>query len=1135
MKKIYFLISLFFCINIAFSQVVFTDNFNVSTGATYTTTVGAIGSSVVWNMNRNGADWGARIDGNILDCTNDGSATANVNGWVFANTSTAVFSSPYSTTLNVNVSTVSWTFNMRQIRTDPAGFGVGSYGVAFILAGSSNDGAVGSGGYAVALGQSGGTDPIRLIKYNNGLQGTTANIITSNTIGLTDFGADYLSIKVTYVPSTDTWELFVRNDGTTAFADPTVGVLTSQGTAIDNTFTGSVLGFMGGYWQGATALNQTAFFDNINVSIASTNSANSDIIADATFITPSNINYSQYQGTALTLVNSIEVAKFTIRDGGAAADADAVGTILNSISFSLSNPTNIRRVAIMDGSTQLAEVAGAATINFTGLALTAPDDGTKDFSLRVVFANNVTDNQQFQFTVTSTSTDFAGSSFAASNAGGATSSITGDDNRVEVIADGLSYLVNTFSPTGNGVAMAPAVQIGGTDTLNFSGNLYTNLDLDFTEQINITSTGTLTGSPVTVTAVAGVATFATLVHTVNGTGLTLNAKRTTTLDWDAVSNPFDIINASNATDYFRSVQNGTWNNPTTWESSADNVLWQPSTLSPNVNANTITIRNPHVVVISADTTADQIIIDAGGVLRQLNTSVFNLVDGAGVDMTINGTYEINGRRPIGLGFIDVNNAGHVLVTSNAAPSESDDFASPILNTRITFKKGSYYDWNVTTSPAWSGQTYLTVGERAIFRFLATPNFGVGGGANTVINGILETLDTLAINGAGSKTFVNGIVGHYLIDASASTGMLQITGDTAILGGVGDLLVPSSLNIGTNSKVFMTDTKTVTGNMSLTSGCRVFLANYDLTVTNLLTGGTSNSYMVTNGTGKLFQRFFTTGLSWDIPIGPTENIYNPIVINDGQNLHYGARVEIGINPTIAVPLNAVNRTWTIVPSGNPSIPVSVRFYYETGHANAGFNYSSTVELAQYTSAWNIIQSPITPSGAYNVTGFVSSMAANVESPYVIGNIGAILAISKKITLSATKQNNTTVLSWQASNISTIKSYVVERSSNGINFTAISTTDRLINIFIDASPALGNNYYRIKCVEQNNAITYSNVMIIRHIADVVSIFPSIGTANTQLTINSIANQKIAVIITDALGKRLSNSSSTLKIGENKLPIQ
>ncbi|MBP6430744.1 MAG: T9SS type A sorting domain-containing protein, partial [Ferruginibacter sp.] len=58
---------------------------------------------------------------------------------------------------------------------------------------------------------------------------------------------------------------------------------------------------------------------------------------------------------------------------------------------------------------------------------------------------------------------------------------------------------------------------------------------------------------------------------------------------------------------------------------------------------------------------------------------------------------------------------------------------------------------------------------------------------------------------------------------------------------------------------------------------------------------------------------------------------------------------------------------------------------------------------------------------------------------------------------------------------------------------------------------------------------------HIADVVSIFPSIGTANSQLTINSIANQKIAVIITDALGKRLSNSSSTLKIGENKLPIQ
>lgn len=91
---------------------------------------------------------------------------------------------------------------MRQPRTDPAGFGTTSYGVAYVLAGTMSTTAATTGtGYAIALGQSGATDPIRLIRYSNGLQGTLTNIITSNTAGLTDFGTNYLSVKVTYDPA----------------------------------------------------------------------------------------------------------------------------------------------------------------------------------------------------------------------------------------------------------------------------------------------------------------------------------------------------------------------------------------------------------------------------------------------------------------------------------------------------------------------------------------------------------------------------------------------------------------------------------------------------------------------------------------------------------------------------------------------------------------------------------------------------------------------------------------------------------------------------------------------------------------------------------------------------------------------
>jgi hypothetical protein len=246
---------------------VFSDDFSTNTNSTWTTS-GTIGSSA-WSVTRSGDDWGARRNTSPeqLELTNDAGGAANANGWIFTATTTSSFNSPYNTTLNLNPGIVTWNFNMRQIRTDPAGFASNSYGVAFVLAGSSNSLNNTGNGYAIVLGQSGTTDPIRLAYYTTGLQGTLTNIITSNTTGLTDFGTEYLSIRVTYNPSNDIWELFVRNDGTTSFSDPLTGTLISQGTAINNTYTGIPLDYLGGYWQGSTAANQTAFFDNVSVSV----------------------------------------------------------------------------------------------------------------------------------------------------------------------------------------------------------------------------------------------------------------------------------------------------------------------------------------------------------------------------------------------------------------------------------------------------------------------------------------------------------------------------------------------------------------------------------------------------------------------------------------------------------------------------------------------------------------------------------------------------------------------------------------------------------------------------------------------------------------------------------------------------
>lgn len=255
------------------TNTVFSDTFTSSTGATYDQS-GAIGSSANWWLTRvgTGNDFGARINGGILDLSNDGSATVNAAGYVFAyiDTSTSA-SSPWTPALSSNSGLVSWEFNMRQIRTDPSGFASGSYGVAFILASTSSDSSNVGAGYAVLLGGGGATsaiDPIRLVRFSSGLSGTLTTLVTSSSAGLTDFGNEYLSVRVTYNPANNTWELFLRNDGTSGFADPTTGSLISQGTAVDSVWTSTTNArYTGGFWSGSTTANQTAFFDNVYLKI----------------------------------------------------------------------------------------------------------------------------------------------------------------------------------------------------------------------------------------------------------------------------------------------------------------------------------------------------------------------------------------------------------------------------------------------------------------------------------------------------------------------------------------------------------------------------------------------------------------------------------------------------------------------------------------------------------------------------------------------------------------------------------------------------------------------------------------------------------------------------------------------------
>lgn len=284
-------------------------------------------------------------------------------------------------------------------------------------------------------------------------------------------------------------------------------------------------------YTGTSSLAEDWRIDNIEITGIALPTGTSDIIENTSFSYTENIDYTMYDNiTDITDANSLAVAAFTIRDGAGSTDADSEATTLTDITFNISNHENIDRIAIYDGTTELGEVEVTSnTISFSSLSLVAADGGNKTFTLRAVFETTVTDNEQFQFTINAVTG--TGSGFVSGDGGAATSSTTGDRNRIEVTASALAF-VEQPSNTGVNVAMSPDPTVAAVDANG-------NRDLDYNTAISVTSSGAMTGTPVSGTWAAGLATFASLTHTVVGTGIELTANSAT---FNVTSNTFDINN-----------------------------------------------------------------------------------------------------------------------------------------------------------------------------------------------------------------------------------------------------------------------------------------------------------------------------------------------------------------------------------------------------------------------------------------------------------------------------------------------------------------------------------------------------------------------------------------------------------------
>lgn len=289
-------------------------------------------------------------------------------------------------------------------------------------------------------------------------------------------------------------------------------------------------------------------------------------------------------------------------------------------------------------------------------------------------------------------------------------------------------------------------------------------------------------------------------------------------------------------------------------------------------------------------------------------------------------------------------------------------------------------------------------------------------------------------------------------------------------------------------------------LALTSN-NATLNNFDLTLNNAsgLIGGSSTSYIVTNGTGR-FNRTIGGGSSYLFPIGGSA--YNPAILTWG-----GApgATEISSNFNSTQLTNPSGLYSTIYGGVDPTLITTFlnNGYWDftaTGSPNA-FDLTLVAEavtnLGLNDSFHSIFQNTTTdPSGWADagtspIPTFISgtSIALQMSGVNSVGYFGIgrsdeyILPIVL-VDFDGSNVGNANVLSWTTATELNNDYFTIERSLDGKNYEEIGTVNgagqssTLLDYeYTDAQPYLGTNYYRLKQTDYNGAFDYSNVISIK----------------------------------------------------------
>lgn len=398
------------------------------------------------------------------------------------------------------------------------------------------------------------------------------------------------------------------------------------------------------------------------------------------------------------------------------------------------------------------------------------------------------------------------------------------------------------------------------------------------------------------------------------------------------------------------------------------------------------------------------------------------------------------------------------------------------------------------------------------------NFVNNNGATTFLG---TTGSTLEFNGTGAQTYTQG--------ASLLTLNNVIMNHT----GPGLTLVGAGIRLGT------------AGVLTLNIG-RIITSTYQVIVTNTASAACTPGNTTSFVEGNLKRYLNGAATSYDFPVGSPTTGYNRANITfttvttipdllvrfDNYAPPLGpAASECPTNTYNALPM-LNNGYWTITASANPTSGTYNTTLYNNGYTNSGG-----------AAGWTVAKGPNTGAFALNGTCAASTVNAvartgmNGFSVFGVAQSAAPLPV-QLVSFTGVAMEDHNELSWETASEINNQYFDVERSDDGVNFYSIGrkpgngTTSQLHSYeFSDFSPLEGINYYRLKQVDYNGAMMYTNIVTLefhRGHMTLNNVKPNPTNGDVNFDFNSPSETTVRIIITDVTGRVVKDEYQAVKAG-------